>query len=101
MGGCTAAGSSLASASPSLDPHMRWPGHFPFALWKSRALYPRAQEDLRSRHYFPLDILIGEPIADLELHRHDRYYRSVRALRHQVLRQADRSLVLSEGEAYI
>jgi hypothetical protein len=67
-------GSWCALAPPNLDSHMSGPGHLPFTLRKAGPLYPRPQclrsvEYCRTSHHLPLEVLVGEPIADLEFHR--------------------------------
>jgi hypothetical protein len=56
---------SLAGSSPNLDSHMSRPRRVPFALWKSRALYPRpealgAVKDCRMGQHLPLEVVVGE-----------------------------------------
>jgi hypothetical protein len=73
-------------APPYVDSHMGRPRHVPFGLWKSRASYPRAQalaavEGCRMGHDLPLEVVVGEPIAYLNLHRQHESRDGVRALR--------------------
>ena len=73
-------------APPYVDSLMGRPRHVRFGLWKSPALYPRAQalaavEGCRMRHDLPLEVVVGEPIADLNLHRQRGSRHGVRARR--------------------
>jgi hypothetical protein len=86
QGSKKAASFSRSRAPPDVDSHMGRPRHVPFGLWKSRALYPRAQapaavEGCRMRDYLPLEVVVGEAIAYLNLHRQHGSRHGVRALR--------------------
>jgi hypothetical protein len=66
------AGSRHVELQPSHGPAMS----LPFAFGKSRASYSRAQALGAVEHCWtgddlPLEVLVGEPIADLDLHRQD------------------------------
>ena len=79
--------SLVCAAPPDLDSHVGQPRDFPFSLWNSRALYPRAQtlaamETYRMGQYLPLElVVVTESIAHLNLHRQHGGGPGVRDLR--------------------
>ena len=59
--------------STDLDPHVGWPRHVALGLGQARALYPGAQtfaavQGSRMRHHLPLEFVVSEAIAHLDLH---------------------------------
>jgi hypothetical protein len=71
---------------PNLDSLVRLPGDLPFTLWESGPHDPSAQAlatvgNGRMRHHLPLEAVVCEPIADLNLHREHRGRRGGRVVR--------------------
>jgi hypothetical protein len=61
-------------AAPNIDSHMSQPGHVAFGLWQTGPLHPSPQaltavESCGVSDHLPLESLVSEPIANLDLHR--------------------------------